>query len=208
MWKRFPQEHFLYDRILERPSVLVLVQRQKDALMVPNPRENSRGGRVSRESSGRRADVENNSSIIAYVRPNTGSSLVQRQEDALMVPNPREKSRGGRASKESPGRLADVEKKSPRISSVRSNTGETSGRRPLQRQKDTLMVPNPRENSRGGRASRESSGRLANMENISPGTVSVRSNTGETPGSRPLQRQEDALMVPNPRENSRGGTRF
>ena len=33
--------------------------------------------------------------------------------------------------------------------------------------------------------------------------ISVRSNTGETSVSTPLQRQNDALMVPNPRENSR-----
>ena len=76
---------------------------------------------------------------------------------------------------------------SPRIVSVRSNTGETSGSSLVQRQKDALMVPNPRKNSRGGRASRESSGRRADVENVSP-RISVRSNTGETSGSRPLQR--------------------
>ena len=186
-----------------------LVQRQKDALMVPNPRENSRGGRASRESSGRLADVEKISPRIVSVQSNTGetpgSSLVQRQEDALMVPNPRENSQGGRASRESSGRRADVENISPRIASVRSSTRETSDGRPLQRQKGTLMVPNPRENSRGGRASRESSGRLADVEMISPRIVFVRANTGETSGSSLVQRQKDALMVPNPRENSRGG---
>ena len=86
-----------------------------------------------------------------------------------------------------------------------NNTGETSGGSLVQRQKDAFMVPNSRENSRGGRASRETSERLADMENISPRVVSVRSNTGETPGSRPPQRQKDALMIPSPRQNSWGG---
>ena len=89
-----------------------------------------------------------------------------------------------------------------------NKTGETSGGSLVQRQKDALMVPNSRENSRGGRAPRETSGRLADMGKISPRVVSVRSNTGETPGSRPLQRQKDALMISNPRENSWGGARF
>ena len=92
--------------------------------------------------------------------------------------------------------------------SVRSNTGETPGSRPLQRQEDALLVPNPRENSWGGHASRDSSGRLANVEKVYPRTVFVRSNTGETPGSSLVQRQENALMVPNPRENSQGGRAF
>ena len=125
-----------------------------------------------------------------------------------MVSNPRENSPGGRASRESSGRLAKVENISSTIVSVQSNTGETPVSRPLQCQNDALIVPNPRENSRGGRASRESSGRLAKVEKISPRVASVRSNTGETPGSRQLQRQKDALMVLNPRENSRGGRAF
>ena len=186
-----------------------LVQRQKDALMVPNPRENSRGGRASKESSGRLADVENISPRIVSVRSNTGETPVSRplqcQKYVLMVPNPRENSWGGRASRDSSGRLVKVKNIFPRIVSVRSNTGETPGSRPLQRQDDALMVPNPRENSREGRASREISGRLAKVEKISPRIVSARSNTGETPGSRPLQRQKYTLMVPNPRENSRRG---
>ena len=92
----------------------------------------------------------------------------------------------------------------PETFSVRSNTGETPGIRPLQRQEDAVMVPNPRACSRGEGAPRDSSGSLASGEKISPETFSVRSNTGETPGSRPLQRQEDAVMVPNPRACSRG----
>ena len=100
-----------------------------------------------------------------------------------------------------------MEKISRRTVSVRSNTREIPGSRPLQRQEDALMVPNPRENSRGESASRDSSGRLAKVEKISPRIVSVRSNTGENPGSRPLQRQKDASMVPNPRELT-GGKRF
>ena len=184
------------------------LHRQEDALMVPNPRENSRGGSASRDSSGRLVNGGKTSPRIVSVRSNAGENPggrpLPRQEDALMVPNPKNSSRGGRASRDSSGRLAQGEKISPRIVYVRSNTGETPGSRTLQRQEDALMVPNPRDSSRGGRASRDSSGRLANGENISPRIVSVRSSTGETPGSNPLQRQEDALMVPNPRENSRG----
>ena len=123
-----------------------------------------------------------------------------------MVPNPRACSRGGSAPRDSSGSLASGETISPRKASVRSNTGETPGSRPPQRQKDALMVPNPRACSRGGSAPRDSSGSLASGETISPRIVSVRSSTGETPGSRPLQRQEDPLMVPNPRACSRGGS--
>ena len=125
-----------------------------------------------------------------------------------MVKNPRACSRRGSAPRDSSGSLASEEKISPRIVSVRSNTGETPGSRPLQRQEDALMVPNLRASSRGGSAPKYSSGSLASGEKISSRIVSVRSNTGETPGSRPLQRQEDALMIPNPRESSRGGRRF
>ena len=67
---------------------------------------------------------------VASVRLNigetSGSSLVQRQKDAFMVSNPRENSRGGAHLRETSRRLAYVEKISPRIASVRSNTGETS----------------------------------------------------------------------------------
>ena len=70
------------------------------------------------------------------------------------------------------------------------------------------MVPNPRENSRRRYTSRESSGRLADVEKISPRIAAVRAHTGEPSGSSLIQRQKDALMVPNPRENSRGGRRF
>ena len=121
-----------------------------------------------------------------------------------MVPNPGACSRGGSAPRNSSGSLASGEKISPRVVSVRSNTGETPGSRPLQRQEDALMVPKPRACSRGGSTPRDSSESLASGEKISSRIVSVRSNTGETPGGRPLQRQEDALMVPNPRACSRG----
>ena len=93
--------------------------------------------------------------------------FLQRQKDALVVPNPRENSREGRISRETSGRLAYVGRFSPRIASVRSNTEETSGSL-VQRQKDALMVPNPRENSRGERISRETSGRLAYVGKMSP----------------------------------------
>ena len=124
-----------------------------------------------------------------------------------MVPNPRACSRGGSAPRDGSGSLASGETISPRIASVRSNTGETPGSRPLQRQEDALMVPNPRASSRGGSAPIHSCESLASGETVSLRIASVRSNTGETPGSRPLQRQEDALMVPNPRACSRGGER-
>ena len=173
VWKRFP--HCTIE-CWRDPGSRPL-QRQKYAFMVPNPRENSREGRASRETRGRLADVETISLRIVSVRLHTGEtsgrSVVQRQKNALMVPNPRENSRGRRASRETSGRLADVGDISPRIAFVRSNNGETSDSRPLQRQNNALMVPNPRENSLGGRASRETSGRLADVEIISPRIVSV-----------------------------------
>ena len=48
------------------------------------------------------------------------------------------------------------------------NTGEISGSSSLQHQKETSMATNPRENSRRGRISRETSGRLAYVGDISP----------------------------------------
>ena len=153
--------------------------------MVPNPRACSRGGSAPRDSSGSLASGEKISSRIVSVRSITGeapgSRPLQRQEDALMVPNPGASSRGGNAPRDSSGRLASGETISPRIVSVRSNTGETPGSRLLQRQEDALMVPNPRARSRGGSAPRDSSGSLASGEKISPRIVSVRSNTGRTP---------------------------
>ena len=116
------------------------------------------------------------------------------RSDNSVITSPRENSWGVTHEVESVPKIA-----------FENNTGETSGGSLVQRQNNALMVPNPRENSRGGRASRETSGRLAGMGKISPRVVSVRSNTGETPGSRPLQRQKDALMIPNPSENSWGG---
>ena len=168
------------------------------------------GGKAPRDSFGSLASGETISPRIVSVRSNTwetpGNRPLQRQKDALMVPNPRARSREGSAPRDSSGSLASGEKISPRIVSVRSTTGETPGKRPLQRQEDALMVPNPGASSRGGSAPRDSSGSLASGETISPRIVSVRSTTGQTPGNRPLQRQEDALMVPNPRACSRGGS--
>ena len=187
------------------------LQRQEDAVMVPNSRACSRGGSAPRDRSGRQASGETSSPRIVCVRSNTGDTPgirpLQRQEDAAMVPNSRACSRGGSAPRDRPGSLASGHTISPRIVTVRSNTGETLGSRPLQRQEDAVMVPNSRACSRGGSAPRDSSGGLASGEKISPRVVvSVRSNTGETPGSRPLQRQEDAAMVPNSRARSRGGS--
>ena len=178
--------------------------------MVPNSRACSRGGSAPKDSSGGLARGETISPRIVSVQSITGETLgsrpLQRQEDAVMVPNSRACSRGGSAPKDSSGGLASGEPISPRIVSVRSNTGETPGSRPLQRQEDAVMVPNSRACSRGGSAHRDSFGSLASGEPISPRIVSVRSSTGETPGSRPLQRQEDAAMVPNSRACSRGGS--
>ena len=125
----------------------------------------------------------------------SGGRLVLRQKDAMMVPNSRAGFRGGSAPRDSSGSLASGKTISPRIVSVRSNTGETPGSRPLRRQKDAVMVPHSRVCSRGGSAPRHSSGSLASGETTSPKIVSVRSNTVETPSIRPLQRQKDAVMV-------------
>ena len=186
------------------------LQRQEDAVMVPNSRACPRGGSTPRDRSGSRANGETISLRIVCIRSDTGETPstrpLQRQEDAAMVPNSRACSRGGSAPRDSPGSLASGDTISPRIVSVRSNSGETPGRRPLQRQEDAVMAPNLRPYSRGGSAPRDSSGGLASGETISPRVVSVRSNTGETPGSRPPQCQEDAVMVPNSRACSRGGS--
>ena len=48
------------------------------------------------------------------------------------------------------------------------------------------MAMNPREISQGGRISREISGKLAYVGEMSPRKASVRSNTGETSGSSSL----------------------
>ena len=58
------------------------------------------------------------------------------------------------------------------------------------------------------RISRETSGRLAYVGEISPRTVSVRLIIREASGSSLVQRQNDTLIVPNSRENSRGGGAF
>ena len=50
------------------------------------------------------------------------------------------------------------------------------------------MASDPRENSRGGRISRKTCGKLACVEEISPKTVSVRFNTGETSGKAKKKR--------------------
>ena len=122
-----------------------------------------------------------------------------------MASNLRENSRGGRTSRETSVRLAYEVKSSSRIASVRLNTGETTGSRSLQRQEDAWRAPNSRGNSRGGRTSREISGKLAYVGESSPTIASVRSNTRETYGSNSLQRQRETSMASNPRENSRGG---
>ena len=149
---------------------------------------------------------------VAVVRSNTGgisgSSSLQRKKDALMAPHPRENSRGGRISRETSGRLAYIGAISPRVVSIRSNTGETSGCCLVQRQIDAWMVPNPRDNSRGDAFPERHSGRLAYVGEISPRTVSVRLIIREASGSSLVQRQNDTLIVPNPRENSRGGGAF
>ena len=145
---------------------------------------------------------------IVSVRSNTketsGSSLVQFQNDAFMVPNPRENSRGGRISRETSGRLAYAGEISPRIASVRSNTGETSGRRFATAPNRDLDGNEPEGKLTGGRISRETSRSLAYVGEISTRIASVRLNTGETSGKSSLQRQRETSMATNSRENSRG----
>ena len=75
---------------------------------------------------------------------------------------------GGKRSQRQLWEPGEWEKKSSRIVFVRSNTGETPGSRPLQRQEDALMVPNPRASSRGGSAPRDSSGSLTSGERFPP----------------------------------------
>ena len=62
---------------------------------------------------------------------------------------------GERISKDTSGRLAYVGEISPRIASVRSNAGEISESSSPQRQRETSMATNPRENSQGGSSSRD-----------------------------------------------------
>ena len=176
------------------------LQRQEDAAMVPNSRACSREESAPRDRPGSLASEDTISPRIVSVWSNTGETLgsrpLQHQEDAVMVPNSRACSRGGSAPRDSSGGLASGETISPRVVvSVRSNTGETPGSRPLQRQEDAVMVPNSRACSRGGSALRDRSGSQASGETSSPRIVCLRSNTGETPGSRPLQRQEEALRA-------------
>ena len=177
--------------------------------MATNSRENSRRGRISRETSGRIAYVGEISPIIASARSNTGeisvSILVQRQREISMATNPRENSRRGRISREISGRIAYVGEILPIIASARTNTGGTSGSISIQRQRETSMATNSRENSRWGRISRETSERLACVGAISPATVFVRTNTGETSRSSSAQLQKETSMATNQRENSREG---
>ena len=128
--------------------------------MAANSRENSRGGVFPERSTSQRlayvGDISLRiASVRSYTRETSGSSLLQRQRETSIATKSRENSRGGCISRETSGRLAYRGDISPRISSVRSNTGETSGSSLLQRQRKTSMTTNPRENSRGGRMSRE-----------------------------------------------------
>ena len=176
--------------------------------MTTNPIEKSRGEYISRETSERLAYVGKTSSTIAFARTNTGetsgSSSVQRQKGASMATSPRKNSRGERVSGETPGRLAYVVDTSLFITSVKTNTEETSGSSSVQRQGEISMATNPRENSEGERNSRETSGRLACVVKTSPTIDSAQTNTGETSGNNLVQCQREALMAINPREQPRG----
>ena len=121
-----------------------------------------------------------------------------------MVPNPRERTHGGVFQRDL-WNAGVCQKCFPKNSFCTIETGETSGSRSLQRQKDAVMVSNPKENSREGRISRETSGKLAYVGKTFPRIASARSNTRETYCSNSLQRQRETSMAPNPRENSRGG---
>ena len=111
---------------------------------------------------------------IVSVRSNTeetsGGRLVLRQNDALMVPNPRACSQrqlalGGEALQETALGAWRVGKMFPPVKFMYDPILGRPPVRPLQRQEDAVMVPNPRACSRGGSAPRD------NGENISPRIV-------------------------------------
>ena len=170
----------------------------------PNELRKTRHSKIGRSDNSVSTCSRDNAWGVAHV--GSGSRPLQRQEDAVMVPNSRACSRGGSAPRDSSKGLTSGEPIFPRKVCVRSNTEETPGSRPLQRQEDAVMVPNSRACSRERTAPRDRSGSQASGETNSPRIVCVRSNTGETPCSRPLQRQEDAAMVPNSRACFRGGS--
>ena len=93
-------------------------------------------------------------------------------------------------------------------SSFCKNNGETSGSSLVQHQRETSMATNPRENSRGKRMSRKTSGRLAYVGEISLTIAPARTNTEEISGSSSVQRQRETSMATNPRERIQGGDAF
>ena len=154
--------------------------------MTTNSIENSRKANSYRETSGRPAYVEDTSPSIGTAQANAGeiscNSYVQRRRETSMVTNPIEIT-GGRNPREVSGRLACVGETSPTMVIAQANTGETSGGSLVQRQRETSMATNPRENSREEHNSRKTCGRLAYVGETSPTVASTQTNTRETSGS-------------------------
>ena len=92
-------------------------------------------------------------------------------------------------------------KTSPKIASARSNTRETYGSNSLQRQRETSMAPNPKENSRGGRTSREKcAGETSPTESEIPAEMAERLFMQESlhslPGSVPSGPHDGLVREP------------
>ena len=133
--------------------------------------------------------------------PVIGRRSLQRQTDAMRAPNPREISRGGRISRENSDKLVYVGEISPRIASARSNTREIYGSSSLQCQRETSTAPNPRENSWGGRISREKyAGEISPTEIEIPAEMVERLFMQERlrslPGSVPSRPHDGLLREP------------
>ena len=180
--------------------------RRRDNPMLTNPRESSRGERNSRESSGRRAYAKETYLTIVAAQVNTGettcSSSIQRRRETSIATNPRENSRGERNSRETSGRRAYAKETYPTIVAAQVNTRETTCSSSIQRRRETSIATNRRENSRGERNSRETSGRLAYIGEIPPTIVTAEENIRETSGSSSVQCQRETSIATNSRENS------
>ena len=134
--------------------------RRRDNSAITSPRENSWGVAHGVETG----------SAIAFEKK-TGETSESSWYIAEKMPwwyRARERTHGGTHFQRDLWKAGVCRRVSIRVASVRSNTGETCDSGSLQHQTNALMVPNPRENSRGGRISRETSGRLAYVGERSP----------------------------------------
>ena len=121
-------------------------------------------------------------SIRGKLADHVGDHVVSSPEGAVLVTSPGTKSLYPRRLQSL--NSSDVENISPRITAVRAHTGETSGSSLVQRQKDALMVPNPRENSQGGRRFREKyTGKTSATKTEIPAEIVERSCMQECPHS-------------------------